>query len=98
MTASASRSKVAARSVAPSRATAPAAHATITLRVHDNLLRVTVADDGPGGADDRAGTGLRGITDRVAATGGRLTITSDPGRGTSITAELPMRGQVDVQR
>ncbi len=77
---------------------APAAHATITLRVHDNLLRVTVADDGPGGADDRAGTGLRGITDRVAATGGRLTITSDPGRGTSITAELPMRGQVDVQR
>ena len=49
---------------------------------------VEVADDGVGGADPR-GSGLRGLGDRVAALGGLLVVSSEPGRGTSLRAELP---------
>ncbi|WP_203786207.1 sensor histidine kinase [Paractinoplanes rishiriensis] len=52
-------------------------------------LVVSVRDDGVGGADERAGTGLRGLADRVAALGGRLTLTSPPGGGTTIEVEVP---------
>jgi signal transduction histidine kinase len=52
------------------------------------VLQVEVADDGVGGADP-AGSGLTGLADRVAALGGTLRVTSPPGAGTSITAELP---------
>ncbi|GAA3288088.1 hypothetical protein Dvina_34045 [Dactylosporangium vinaceum] len=69
---------------------APDARAAVTIRAADGRLTVTVADDGPGGADQGAGTGLRGITDRVAAAGGTLLISSPPGRGTTITVDLPM--------
>jgi signal transduction histidine kinase len=55
----------------------------------DGRLVVEVADDGPGGASASAGTGLRGLADRVAAAGGGLTITSPRGRGTQLRAELP---------
>jgi signal transduction histidine kinase len=53
------------------------------------VLRVQVADDGAGGADPAAGSGLTGLADRVAALGGTLRVTSPPGAGTVITAELP---------
>jgi signal transduction histidine kinase len=69
---------------------APQARAAVTVRGHGERLVVTVSDDGPGGVDDRAGTGLRGLTDRVTATGGRLAVTSVPDVGTTITAELPL--------
>lgn len=52
-------------------------------------LTVEVADDGIGGADPRRGSGLRGLDDRVAAAGGRLTVESPAGEGTTIRAELP---------
>ena len=45
--------------------------------------------DGIGGADDTRGSGLRGLADRVEALDGRLYVTSPPGAGTTITAELP---------
>jgi signal transduction histidine kinase len=63
----------------------------IALRVarHDSRLVVSVADDGMGGADADAGSGLLGLSDRVAAQGGTLHIDSVRGRGTRITAELP---------
>jgi signal transduction histidine kinase len=48
-----------------------------------------VADDGPGGADPAAGSGLRGLQDRVHALHGRLEVFSPPGRGTVVRAELP---------
>jgi signal transduction histidine kinase len=51
-------------------------------------LRVTVSDDGVGGADAQ-GAGLRGLADRVEALGGRLTVTSPRGAGTRVIAELP---------
>jgi signal transduction histidine kinase len=56
---------------------------------HDSRLVVSVADDGMGGADADAGSGLLGLSDRVAANGGTLHIDSVRGRGTRITAELP---------
>ena len=52
-------------------------------------LTVKVADDGIGGATTTGGTGLRGLADRVEALGGRFTVSSPPGRGTTLRAELP---------
>jgi PAS domain S-box-containing protein len=52
-------------------------------------LRVEVRDDGRGGADPAAGSGLRGLTDRVAALDGRLQVSSPPGAGTVLRAEIP---------
>ncbi|MBE2317920.1 GAF domain-containing sensor histidine kinase [Solirubrobacter sp. CPCC 204708] len=55
-------------------------------------LRVEISDDGRGGADPEAGggTGLRGLADRVEALGGRLTLESTPGAGTTVRAALPL--------
>ena len=50
---------------------------------------VEIADDGIGGADPAAGSGLRGLADRVEAVGGRLAVSSPRGGGTVVTAELP---------
>jgi signal transduction histidine kinase len=52
-------------------------------------LVVEVADDGMGGADSGRGSGLRGLTDRVEALGGRLWLSSPPGQGTIVRAEIP---------
>jgi signal transduction histidine kinase len=53
------------------------------------MLTVEVADDGIGGAAAGGGSGLRGLADRVEALGGSLTVSSPPGRGTTLRAELP---------
>jgi signal transduction histidine kinase len=50
---------------------------------------VEIADDGVGGADAAGGSGLRGLADRVEALGGRLSVSSPPGGGTVVSAELP---------
>jgi len=55
----------------------------------DGWLHLVVRDDGVGGADPDAGTGLRGLIDRVAAVGGRLSIESLTGRGTLVAADIP---------
>jgi signal transduction histidine kinase len=52
-------------------------------------LRITVSDDGQGGASPAAGTGIRGIIDRARAIGGDAELDSVPGRGTRITARVP---------
>jgi signal transduction histidine kinase len=52
---------------------------------------VEIVDDGRGGADLALGTGLRGLADRVEALGGRLDVDSPPGRGTRISARLPLQ-------
>jgi len=49
-----------------------------------------VADDGAGGADAAAGSGLQGLRDRVAALDGRLEIESPPGAGTRVRARIPL--------
>lgn len=55
-----------------------------------NDVVATLTDDGHGAADPARGTGLRGLTDRIAALGGRLTVTSAAGGGTVLTAEIPL--------
>jgi signal transduction histidine kinase len=54
-------------------------------------LLIEVRDDGVGGADPALGSGLRGLEDRVAAVGGRLSVTSPPGQGTVFQAWPPCR-------
>jgi signal transduction histidine kinase len=53
-------------------------------------LRLTIHDDGRGGAAPVAGSGLIGLTDRVEALGGRLLLHSPPGEGTTLTVALPL--------
>jgi signal transduction histidine kinase len=52
-------------------------------------LAVEISDDGVGVADIDLGTGLRGLTDRLAAIEGRLDVDSKPGRGTIVRASIP---------
>ena len=52
-------------------------------------LRVTVSDDGTGGANANAGLGIRGILDRVHGIGGEAELHSPPGQGTLLTASIP---------
>jgi signal transduction histidine kinase len=54
------------------------------------ILRVSVSDDGIGGADPSSGSGLVGLRDRVEALGGTISIQSPPGAGTRLTVELPV--------
>jgi signal transduction histidine kinase len=56
-----------------------------------DVLRLTVRDNGIGGADPARGSGLAGLNDRVAAIGGTLSVRSRPGEGTTLLAELPAR-------
>jgi signal transduction histidine kinase len=56
-------------------------------------VRLVVRDDGAGGADPNAGSGLRGLRDRVEALDGRLEVDSPPGLGTTVIAEIPLGGR-----
>ncbi|HEX5579609.1 MAG TPA: histidine kinase [Candidatus Limnocylindria bacterium] len=58
---------------------------------HGRLL-ISIADDGRGGADPAAGSGLQGLVDRTAAVGGALRVDSPAGGGTTIQAEFPLAG------
>ena len=69
---------------------AHASEASVQLEVDDGSLRVRVHDDGVGGADLDAGTGLRGLRDRVDALDGTLEVHSPLGEGTTITVEMPL--------
>jgi signal transduction histidine kinase len=67
-------------------------HATelwIRAAIAAGTLVVEVTDDGIGGAGVGSGSGLRGMTDRVEALGGSLTVSSPPGRGTTVRIEIP---------
>jgi len=68
---------------------ASATQARVDLARDNGVLVVEVSDDGVGGADADRGSGLRGLSDRVEALGGRLRVSSEPGRGTTVRAELP---------
>ena len=69
---------------------ANATHATVSVAVTGPRVVVEVADDGIGGADVTAGSGLRGLSDRVAALDGALELDSPPGGGTRLRAEIPL--------
>jgi signal transduction histidine kinase len=68
---------------------AGATHASVSVARVNGSVTVEVSDDGVGGADPAAGSGLRGLADRVAALDGRLEVDSPPGAGTTVRAVLP---------
>ncbi|MFE5816197.1 sensor histidine kinase [Streptomyces sp. NPDC056479] len=66
-----------------------AAHATVAARSRGGRLVLCVEDDGRGGADEDAGSGLTGIRRRIAAHDGTLSLASPPGGPTTLKVDLP---------
>jgi signal transduction histidine kinase len=68
---------------------ADASVAAVTLECDDGMVRLSIRDDGVGGADPALGSGLVGLSDRIEALGGRFVFSSPRGEGTSVLVELP---------
>jgi signal transduction histidine kinase len=64
----------------------------VELDAHDATVQLAIRDDGIGGADAARGSGLVGLSDRVAALGGTLHVTSPTGDGTTLLIEIPLEG------
>jgi GAF domain-containing protein len=62
----------------------------VSMRVEDDMLLLSVRDDGEGGADATRGSGLTGLRDRIEALGGKIEIKSPSGSGTVIEVEIPI--------
>jgi signal transduction histidine kinase len=72
------------------------AHASVVhveLDTNGEILRLAVRDDGIGGADPAQGSGLVGLSDRIEALGGTLTVASPADRGTTLLIEIPVESQ-----
>jgi signal transduction histidine kinase len=69
---------------------ADASGAVVTVRLADDVLLLSVRDDGRGGADASKGSGIVGLDDRVAALGGTLVVESPANEGTTLTVTLPV--------
>ncbi|MER6946038.1 histidine kinase [Nonomuraea sp. NPDC000554] len=67
-----------------------AARCQVHAKVRGGTLVVEVSDDGAGGADPEAGSGLAGLADRVAVVDGVMTLSSPPGGPTSVRVEIPL--------
>jgi signal transduction histidine kinase len=61
----------------------------VAVSARDGPLRLSVRDDGVGGAAPGAGSGLLGLTDRVESLGGTISVDSPAGKGTALRVELP---------
>jgi signal transduction histidine kinase len=72
---------------------ARASVAHVDARAQDGSLHLSVRDDGIGGADARRGSGLIGLTDRVEALGGVISLSSPTGVGTELRVDLPIQGR-----
>ena len=80
---------VASEALANAAKHSKASGVTLSAARRNGSLVLSVSDDGVGGACVTDGSGLAGLTDRVAALGGRLAIDSPSGGGTTVTVELP---------
>ncbi len=69
---------------------AKATTAKVRVRGLDDRISIEVEDDGIGGADPRSGSGQRGLSDRLAAFDGTITVVSPIGGGTRISAQIPI--------
>jgi signal transduction histidine kinase len=69
---------------------AQASRIEVSLASRNGSLRLSIRDDGVGGADPTRGSGLMGLTDRVGALSGTIDIESAPGEGTSLVVTLPL--------
>ncbi|HEY9498445.1 MAG TPA: GAF domain-containing protein [Terrimesophilobacter sp.] len=87
---------VVSEALANSAKHAQASRIAVLVSASGDVLRATIVDDGIGGAEAGAGSGLIGLTDRVEALGGRLALDSRAGCGTRISIELPLVGQADT--
>jgi signal transduction histidine kinase len=67
---------------------ADASHVDIEASAQDSSLRLSIRDDGVGGAEPAHGSGLIGLRDRVEALGGLIEITSPPGHGTQVVVQF----------
>lgn len=82
-------------------AKAGAAHVHVSVSVARRMLKATIVDDGQGfdveterqAADERGSYGLRGMEERVRAQGGELSVSSTPGKGTTVSFSVPLRGE-----
>jgi signal transduction histidine kinase len=70
----------------------------VAVEVRDQLLRLSVSDDGEGGADPARGSGLVGLRDRAEAMGGKMSLQSPLGGGTSLHIELPLDDPITETR
>jgi PAS domain S-box-containing protein len=69
---------------------AQASEVTVHVEAEGTNLHLSIRDDGIGGADTGRGSGLTGLVDRVEALGGKMTISSQLGRGTSFAVRIPL--------
>ncbi|MEN3267016.1 GAF domain-containing sensor histidine kinase, partial [Pseudonocardia sp.] len=70
---------------------AHASYAQVAVEEREAILRLSIRDDGIGGADPTGGSGLIGLRDRVQALSGSIEVNSPPGDGTAIVVELPLQ-------
>jgi signal transduction histidine kinase len=87
---------VASEALANATKHAKASVIRMSLAARNGTIVLSIRDDGVGGADLTQGTGLVGLTDRVEALGGSISVRSRPGEGTQITAELPLAPETAV--
>jgi signal transduction histidine kinase len=72
---------------------AQASVVNVELDTHDSVLQLAIRDNGIGGADLSAGSGLVGLSDRIEVLGGTFQVTSPAGKGTTLLIEIPLDGQ-----
>jgi PAS domain S-box-containing protein len=70
-----------------------ASEISVALTASGSEIRAVIEDDGTGGAEASAGSGLVGLIDRVEALGGRFALESPPGHGTRISVEMPLTAE-----
>jgi signal transduction histidine kinase len=81
---------VAAESITNAVRYAEASSIDVRVQRLPDAVRIEISDDGRGGADPDAGSGLRGLADRVEALRGRFAVADGPAGGTVVSAELPV--------
>jgi hypothetical protein len=77
---------------------AEATMASVVIGLDGDRLVIEIADDGRGGADPTAGSGLHGLGDRIAALDGTLEVDSPPGQGTTVRASLNLAERREEER
>jgi signal transduction histidine kinase len=75
---------------------AQASVAQVVVKLDDGRLRLSMRDDGIGGASSQRGSGLIGLSDRVEALGGTINLHSPAGRGTALDVDLPIEVGIDL--
>jgi signal transduction histidine kinase len=68
----------------------------VNLTAENGTVRLSIRDNGVGGADPEQGSGLIGLRDRVEALGGTIEIASAADSGTSLLVTLPVQGEAPL--